>query len=74
MLQASTALRRAFYEFFLHFHILLVIMTLVALWHHLDDLSQKNYIAVVIAAWATEVRYFPPSCSTDTDIFSVVFA
>ena len=53
--QASTALRRAFYEFFLHLHILLVVMSLAALWYHLDDLPQKSYLVVIISAWAAEV-------------------
>ena len=55
VVQASSVVRHAFYELFLHMHILLVIMSLVALWYHLEELEQKIYIKIMIGFWAAEV-------------------
>ena len=60
VLQASTIIRRAFYEFFLHFHICLVILALVALWYHLDGLPQQVYVQVFVGLWIAEVTIERP--------------
>ena len=55
MIQSSSVLRHAFYEVFLHLHIALVILFIIALWQHLHDLPQRRYLTVVIVIWASEV-------------------
>lgn len=54
MLQASTALRHAFYEVFLHLHIALVILSIVFLWKHLDNTHPQKYLLAVIVIWVAE--------------------
>lgn len=56
LLQASSILRHAFYETFLHLHIALAILSIVGIWIHLDGLPQKGYVKAVIVLWAAEVR------------------
>lgn len=56
ILQASSPLRHAFYETFLHLHIALVIVILVVTWMHLDGLPQRRWLAASIICWAIEVR------------------
>ncbi|KAI4148979.1 MAG: hypothetical protein L6R39_002629 [Caloplaca ligustica] len=53
-LQASAALRHAFYETFLHLHIALVILSLVFLWKHLEDTHPQKYLLAMIILWALE--------------------
>lgn len=53
--QANSILRQAFYEVFLHVHIALVILCIVALRKHLHGLPEQKYLTVVIAIWAFEV-------------------
>ncbi|CRG85905.1 hypothetical protein PISL3812_02908 [Talaromyces islandicus] len=54
VLFASSALRHAFYETFLHFHILLALMAFVALWLHLKEFPQLVYLEVALIAWGIE--------------------
>ncbi|EED19952.1 ferric-chelate reductase, putative [Talaromyces stipitatus ATCC 10500] len=54
VLFASSPLRHAFYETFLHFHILLALMAFIGLWYHLDGLPQKSYLAAALVAWGIE--------------------
>ena len=56
LLQASSILRHAFYETFLHLHIALVILSIAGVWIHLDGLPAKGYLKAVIVLWAAEVR------------------
>ena len=56
IVQASSAVRHAFYETFLHLHIALAIMSIAGLWYHLDGLSSQTYLKVVIAIWGFEVK------------------
>lgn len=51
-IQASSAIRHAFYEAFLHLHIALVVVTLVFLWMHLDGFPQQNYLLGAMVTWA----------------------
>ncbi|KAI4183684.1 MAG: hypothetical protein LQ346_006261 [Caloplaca aetnensis] len=53
-LQASAALRHAFYEAFLHLHIALVILTIAFLWKHIEGTYPQNYLLAVIIFWALE--------------------
>ncbi|KAL8719162.1 MAG: hypothetical protein Q9225_003802 [Loekoesia sp. 1 TL-2023] len=54
VLQASAALRHAFYETFLHLHIALVILSIVFLWKHLENTHPQKYLLAVILLWAME--------------------
>ncbi|MCJ1399497.1 hypothetical protein MMC11_002699 [Xylographa trunciseda] len=54
ILHSSALLRHAFYETFLHMHILVVILVFAALYIHLEDLQQQIYIQITIACWAIE--------------------
>jgi predicted ferric reductase len=48
-------IRHAFYEFFLHVHIALVIAVLIALWRHLVARpTQKIYLYIVTGLWAAD--------------------
>ncbi|KAL8757449.1 MAG: hypothetical protein Q9184_004199, partial [Pyrenodesmia sp. 2 TL-2023] len=53
-LQASAALRHAFYEAFLHLHIALAILTIAFLWKHIEGTHPQNYLLAVIIFWALE--------------------
>ncbi|KAE8556804.1 hypothetical protein EYB25_001508 [Talaromyces marneffei] len=54
VLFASSALRHAFYETFLHLHILLVLMSFIGLWCHLDGLPQRVYLLGALIMWGLE--------------------
>ncbi|PCH04686.1 Riboflavin synthase-like beta-barrel [Penicillium occitanis (nom. inval.)] len=53
-LQSLSPFRHAFYEFFLHFHIVLVTASFVALWYHLHKFAQEWIFVAAIIAWATD--------------------
>jgi predicted ferric reductase len=54
-IQAMAVIRHAFYEFFLHFHICLVVTAIIGLWYHLDETpAQKTYLFIAIAVWGVE--------------------
>jgi len=53
-IQASSLLRHAFYETFLHVHIALAIVAFAALWMHLDDLPAQMYVKILLAGWVIE--------------------
>lgn len=55
VLQASSIFRKAFYEIFLHLHIALVILCIVALRKHLHGLPGQRYLTAAIVLWAFEV-------------------
>lgn len=54
--QAMSALRHAWYETFLHLHILLAVMSFVALWYHLKNLLQQRVLLGTVILWGLEVR------------------
>jgi predicted ferric reductase len=54
-LQSLSPFRHSFYEFFLHFHIVLVTASFVALWYHLHKFVQKWIVLAAIIAWAADV-------------------
>ncbi|PYH88070.1 hypothetical protein BO71DRAFT_339646 [Aspergillus ellipticus CBS 707.79] len=51
LLQSVSPIRHAFYEAFLHTHILLAIMAFVGLWYHLDGMSQQYALLVTLILW-----------------------
>ncbi|KAL8648105.1 MAG: hypothetical protein Q9210_005174 [Variospora velana] len=53
-LQSCAAVRHAFYETFLHLHIIFVIVTLAFLWKHLENTYPQNYLLAMIVFWAFE--------------------
>ncbi|KAL8848898.1 MAG: hypothetical protein Q9221_006123 [Calogaya cf. arnoldii] len=54
VLLASSALRHAFYETFLHLHIAIVIFSLVFLWKHLENTVPQKYLLIMVLLWAAE--------------------
>ncbi|KAL2817277.1 ferric reductase NAD binding domain-containing protein [Aspergillus cavernicola] len=52
--QSVSPLRHAFYEVFLHFHIVLAIMAFVGLWYHLRGLTQQYVLLATIVIWGLE--------------------
>lgn len=54
MIHSFSALRHAFYETFLHFHIAVVMVALGFLWVHLDGYPQQHYLLASIVIWAFE--------------------
>ncbi|KAK4552507.1 hypothetical protein LTR86_010351 [Recurvomyces mirabilis] len=54
LLQSPSVVRHAFYETFLHVHILLAITATVAVWIHLNMLPQQALLQGAIICWAIE--------------------
>ncbi|BCS29932.1 ferric reductase family protein [Aspergillus puulaauensis] len=52
--QSTSPLRHAFYEAFLHFHILLAVAAFVGLWYHLRNLAQQWVLLGTIILWGLE--------------------
>ncbi|KAF9887705.1 hypothetical protein FE257_009658 [Aspergillus nanangensis] len=52
--QSVSPARHAFYEAFLHFHILLAIMAFVALWYHLKNLPLQRVLLATIILWGLD--------------------
>ncbi|KAI9766980.1 MAG: hypothetical protein M1840_005938 [Geoglossum simile] len=54
MIQSPSPIRHAFYETFLHIHILLALVAIIGVWVHLDlpKLPPLHYIWVVMLLWA----------------------
>lgn len=53
--QALAFIRHAYYELFLHLHILLAATAIGGLWYHLaEQPTQMTYLILVIAAWISE--------------------
>lgn len=57
LFQSLSPLRHAFYEFFLHLHIVLVTASFVALWYHLHGFMQRWVLLAALITWATDVSY-----------------
>ncbi|PYI14656.1 hypothetical protein BO99DRAFT_426171 [Aspergillus violaceofuscus CBS 115571] len=51
LVQSISPLRHAFYEAFLHLHILLAIASMVGLWYHLRGMSQQTALLVTLILW-----------------------
>ncbi|KAF2752768.1 ferric reductase [Pseudovirgaria hyperparasitica] len=54
VLSSPSIVRHAFYEMFLHVHIVLAVVSIGALWYHLKDHAQMPQLYAVIALWAFE--------------------
>ncbi|KAF2455767.1 ferric reductase like transmembrane component-domain-containing protein [Lineolata rhizophorae] len=54
LLQSPSVLRHAFYETFLHGHILGAALAVGAVWVHLKDRPQRSFLVAVIAIWVIE--------------------
>lgn len=53
--QSLSPLRHAWYETFLHLHILAAVMAFVALWYHLKNLLQQRVLLGTLILWGLEV-------------------
>ncbi|KAL3460801.1 ferric reductase like transmembrane component-domain-containing protein [Aspergillus heterothallicus] len=54
LIQSVSPLRHAFYEVFLHLHILLAVTSFVGLWYHLRGLTQQYVLLATIVLWGLE--------------------
>ncbi|KAH0254086.1 ferric reductase like transmembrane component, partial [Aureobasidium melanogenum] len=54
LLHSPSVVRHAFYETFLHIHIILAIISIVTIWIHLKTLPQQILILGVIVIWVFE--------------------
>lgn len=54
MLHSVSPLRHAFYETFIHLHIIFAVLSFVGLWVHLEGLEAQKYLLVAIIFWALE--------------------
>jgi hypothetical protein len=55
MLQSPSAIRRAYYEIFLHIHIILAALAVAAVWVHMDRFTyQKIFVQFAFAIWMAE--------------------
>lgn len=54
LLQSPSIVRHAFYETFLHLHILLAITAVVAVWIHLDGMSSQLILLGALICWIFE--------------------
>ncbi|KAL2844727.1 ferric reductase like transmembrane component-domain-containing protein [Aspergillus pseudoustus] len=54
LIQSVSPLRHAFYEVFLHLHILLAVAAFVGLWYHLRGLTQQYVLLATIVLWGLE--------------------
>lgn len=57
LVQSISPLRHAFYEAFLHLHILLAIASMVGLWYHLRGMSQQTALLVTLILWGFDVSH-----------------
>ena len=55
LLHSPSAIRHAFYETFLHFHIAAVSLAVAAVWIHLKELPQLRIMYGVVSLWVFEV-------------------
>lgn len=55
LFQSTSPIRHAFYEFFLHLHILLAITSFVGLWYHLRGLALQRVLLVTLILWGLDV-------------------
>lgn len=55
LFQSLSPIRHAFYEAFLHFHILLAVMAFVGLWYHLEGLAMQRVLLATVILWGLDV-------------------
>ncbi|KAL4884251.1 ferric reductase like transmembrane component-domain-containing protein [Aspergillus karnatakaensis] len=54
LIHSVSPIRHAFYEIFLHLHILLAVMSFAGLWYHLRGLTQQYVLLGTIIIWGLE--------------------
>ncbi|OOF99774.1 hypothetical protein ASPCADRAFT_203576 [Aspergillus carbonarius ITEM 5010] len=54
LVHSPSPIRHAFYETFLHLHMVLVALSFGFLWLHLDGMVSQNYLLVAVIFWALE--------------------
>ncbi|PYH87767.1 ferric-chelate reductase [Aspergillus ellipticus CBS 707.79] len=54
VIHSPSPIRHAFYETFLHLHLVLVAVSFAFLWIHLDGMVSQNYLLVAVVFWALE--------------------
>ncbi|KAI2907029.1 hypothetical protein CBS147371_10843 [Aspergillus niger] len=54
LVHSPSPIRHAFYETFLHLHIVFVVLSFAFLWIHLDGMVSQNYLLAAIILWALE--------------------
>lgn len=54
LLQSPSIIRHAFYETFLHVHIVLAFVSVVVTWIHLKEDKQQNLVLAAIVCWIAE--------------------
>lgn len=57
-LLASSPLRHAFYETFLHIHIGAALTAFIFLWIHLKGSPARDYLLATLILWGAEVCFF----------------
>ena len=62
-IQAMSVFRHAWYEMFLHLHVILAVMAFVGLWYHLDGKPQQKVLLVTLPLWGLDVCPTPMSNS-----------
>lgn len=58
LVHSPAPVRHAFYETFLHLHILFAAVCFGGLWVHLNEMVSQNYLLAAIVIWALEVSSF----------------
>ncbi|KAJ5818507.1 hypothetical protein N7474_004098 [Penicillium riverlandense] len=54
LVHSPSAIRHAFYETFLHLHIVLAAVSMAFLWIHLDGMISQTYLMAALIFWALE--------------------
>ena len=54
LVQANSVVRHAFYETFLHLHIVLVVVFMIFTYMHVAGMYQENYVLAAVVLWAIE--------------------
>lgn len=57
LVHSPSAIRHAFYETFLHLHIVLVAVSMAFLWIHLNGMISQTYLMAALIFWALEVSF-----------------
>lgn len=57
LLQSPSIVRHAFYETFLHVHIVLAFVSVVVVWMHLDGDKQQDLVIAALMIWIAERTY-----------------
>jgi hypothetical protein len=61
LIHSPSPIRHAFYETFLHLHIVIVATSFIFLWTHLNGKPAQQFLLGAIVLWTIEVPYYLPS-------------